>query len=290
MLAVWPHHRGFGRLPATSKASVQTTAILLFALSFLAEAVWAGGASSAPAATTRPPFATYHDELDRTVSQILQRAEASRQQPAATLRETPLPARPGDERIREFARQYWRGREQSFREALERLEELRPTLGGILRAEGLPEALVAVVLVESAARPLALSPKQARGLWQFIPATARRYGLVVEGPRDDRIQFERATRAAARYLRDLYEQFGAWPLALAAYNAGEQAVARALEGASGADFWTLSARKLLPTETRNYVPAVLDAIELLGGEAFQTGKPAKAHAPDRVYAGTSPAG
>lgn len=282
----------FGRLAATSKAAVQIAATTLLALSFFVEAVWAGEADAAPVESTREPFVVYHDELDRTLSQILEKAETGRQPPAASPRKPQPAAQPaaGDERIRQFVRQYWRGRERSFREALDRLEQLRPTLGGILRAEGLPEALVAVVLVESGAQPLAMSPKQARGLWQFIPETARRYGLAVQGPRDDRIQVERATSAAARYLRDLYEQFGAWPLALAAYNAGEHAVARALEEARGADFWTLSARKLLPAETRSYVSAVLAAVELLGGEALESLKPAKVQVPDRVYAGISPAG
>ena len=280
----------FGTLPALISASVHIAA--LFLLLGLAKSVWAGGTGVPPAESAREPFAAYHDELDRTLSQILERAEANRRQPEATPRETGPPAQlaADHERIRQFAQRYWRGREQSLRDALDRLERVRPALGSILRAEGLPEALVAVVLVESGAQPLALSPKQARGLWQFIPATARRYGLVVEGPRDDRIQLERATRAAARYLRDLYEQFGTWPLALAAYNAGEHAVARALERASRADFWSLSARNLLPAETRNYVPAVLKAIELLGGEVLENVRPADGQVPDRTYAGISPAG
>jgi len=126
---------------------------------------------------------------------------------------------------------------------------------------------VAVVLVESAAQPFALSPKEARGLWQFIPATARRYGLHVGPAKDERVHWVHATRAAARYLHDLYTEFGDWQLALAAYNAGEQAVAKALARSRVRTFADLSARRLLPAETRNFVPAVLAAMELLGSAA-----------------------
>lgn len=154
------------------------------------------------------------------------------------------------------------------RAALSRLERIRPALENILQQEGVPPRLAAVVLVESGARPMALSPKSARGLWQFIPETARRYGLVVDKHRDDRIELEPATRAAARYLRDLYQMFGTWRLALAAYNAGEGAVQRALNRAGADNFQEISDRKLIPAETRAYVPKVLAAMNLLtpGGE------------------------
>ena len=136
------------------------------------------------------------------------------------------------------------------------MQPLRPLLEPILREQGVPEDLTAVVLVESGGRPEALSAKGARGLWQLMPGTARRYGLVVTPAQDERLDVLKATRAAARYLQDLYAQFGAWDLALAAYNAGEQTVQRALQR-SGGNFVRLSAS--LPQETRNYVPAVLAA-------------------------------
>ena len=110
----------------------------------------------------------------------------------------------------------------------------------------------------------ALSPKGALGLWQLMPDTARRYGLVVTASRDERLDVEKSTRAAARYLRDLYQQFGSWPLALAAYNAGEQGGPKAVERAGTRDFVQLSSLRLLPQETRNYVPAVLSAMQMLG--------------------------
>ena len=121
------------------------------------------------------------------------------------------------------------------------------------------------MLVESAGSATALSPKGARGIWQFMPDTARRYGLTVTAERDERLDVQKATHAAARYLRDLYRQFGNWPLAFAAYNAGEKLVEKASLTAGSNDFASLSSRRLLPAETRGYVPAVLAASNLLAG-------------------------
>jgi len=133
-----------------------------------------------------------------------------------------------------------------------------PMLAGILRAHGLPPSLLGVAAVESGFNPAALSPKGARGLWQLMPETARRYGLAVEPGRDERLDPVKSTHAAARYMNDLYAQFQDWPLALAAYNAGENRVERALERRGAGDFWTLSRLAALPEETRRYVPAVLE--------------------------------
>jgi soluble lytic murein transglycosylase-like protein len=143
--------------------------------------------------------------------------------------------------------------------ALARYNSYRDILTRILIEEKLPLEVLSVALVESGFNPLALSPKGARGIWQLMPDTARRYGLTVAPGDDHRTHPERATRAAARYLQDLYRMFGDWELALAAYNAGEGRVQQAIERAGVRDFNELSRRKLLPLETRNYVPAVLAA-------------------------------
>jgi membrane-bound lytic murein transglycosylase D len=128
----------------------------------------------------------------------------------------------------------------------------------ILRSQGLPPELVAVIAAESGGNPLALSPKGARGLWQLMPETARRYGLVVNEVRDERLDVARSTTAAARYLSDLHAQFGSWPLALAAYNWGENNLTAAMARAHTADLEALYRRGSLPAETHNYVPAVLE--------------------------------
>ncbi|MFN3329974.1 MAG: transglycosylase SLT domain-containing protein, partial [Pyrinomonadaceae bacterium] len=129
----------------------------------------------------------------------------------------------------------------------------------IFREEGLPENLAWLGQVESMWKPTALSHASASGLWQFIPSTGARFGLKQNVYVDERNSFENATRAAARYLKFLVNRYnGNWELALAAYNAGEGAVDRAISRAGVANFWY--AYPYLPKETRNYVPSILATI------------------------------
>jgi soluble lytic murein transglycosylase-like protein len=148
---------------------------------------------------------------------------------------------------------------------LARYSEYRDTFAHILEEEKVPPELLAVALVESGFNPLALSPKGARGIWQLMPATAARYGLAVQPANDHRTHPEHSTRAAARYLRDLYRQFGDWKLALAAYNAGETRVQQIIDRTGIRDFDEMARRGLLPLETRKYVPAVLAAWSQMAG-------------------------
>ena len=146
-----------------------------------------------------------------------------------------------------------------------RLGQYRDGFAQILREENVPIGLLGVALVESGFNPLALSPKGARGIWQFMPATAMRYGLTVQPGNDHRTHPEHSTRAAARYLRDLYEMFGDWKLALAAYNWGEGNVQRVVKRTGIRNFEEMARRGLLPDETRKYVPAVLAAGSRVAG-------------------------
>ncbi|MBI3932981.1 MAG: transglycosylase SLT domain-containing protein [Acidobacteria bacterium] len=130
----------------------------------------------------------------------------------------------------------------------------------ILASEGVPQDLAYVALVESAFKPAALSRAKARGVWQFIPSTGRRYGLQQDWWVDERSDPEKATRAAARYLKGLYELFGDWNLALAGYNAGEHKVLRGLTRYKAGSFWELAGTRALRRETRNYVPLIHAAI------------------------------
>ncbi len=142
----------------------------------------------------------------------------------------------------------------------EKSEPFLPMISTVLREHGLPVQLAGIVAIESGFNASALSPKGARGLWQLMPETARRFGLEVSAGRDERLDPLRSTYAAAQYLKKLYGQFGDWPLALAAYNAGEDRVGRAVDRLGARDFWTLSRSRALPEETRRYVPAVLGSL------------------------------
>lgn len=246
---------GFGMAVALSKLLVRSS-ILLMMTGFTS--ILAPGAES-------DPFAAYQEAIEERLAAISEPGSAAPRKTA----EMPTPS----ERkitpaitVGDFARRFWGGRDAEVSAAMSRLQRYRPTVEGILEEEGVPKNLVAVVLIESGAQPLALSQKRARGLWQFIPATAREYGLTVTLNKDERVHTEQSTRAAARYLRDLYERFGDWPLALAAYNAGPEAVQRALQRGHATTYSQISAARLLPEETRNFVPAVLSAIELLATE------------------------
>jgi len=140
---------------------------------------------------------------------------------------------------------------------LSNFQTYQETLTRILQQEGMPSGLLSVALVESGFHPFATSPKGAKGIWQFMPDTARRYGLRVESNIDYRTNPEFSTKAAAQYLKDLYRQFGDWKLALAAYNAGENRIQRIINKTKLYSFDELATGGYLPRETANYVPAVM---------------------------------
>lgn len=140
---------------------------------------------------------------------------------------------------------------------LARSGRFMPMIERIFQEEGLPKDLAQVAMVESSFIPRARSPKAACGIWQFIPATGRQYGLAANAVMDERNDPEKATRAAARYLAFLHDIFHDWYLAMAAYNAGEGKILRTIEKTGLTDFWQLAASGLLKPQTQNYVPAVI---------------------------------
>src|SRR5437899_3179673 len=133
----------------------------------------------------------------------------------------------------------------------------REAIENILKDEGVPPELIYLAQAESGFHPLALSRVGARGMWQFMASRAKGYGLQRNQWVDERQDPEKATRAAARHLKDLYNQFGDWYLAMAAYNSGPGTVQSAVRRTGYADFWELYRRNVLPKETRNYVPIIV---------------------------------
>ena len=145
----------------------------------------------------------------------------------------------------------------TFLRAFERSGRYREMMRSILKEEGVPQDLIYLAQAESGFHPLAVSRVGARGIWQFMGSRARGYGLERSLGVDDRQDPEKSTRAAARHLKDLYNQFGDWYLAMAAYNSGPGTVQAAVKRTGFADFWELYRRNVLPKETRNYVPIIL---------------------------------
>ena len=207
------------------------------------------------------PFAGFDDSLNRAVDTLLISAAQSTPSAIGKVNVDPTPVTNlslTHLSIQDDPRPHPRSSSDRGRSAAAiRLNLLLPVVEPILRNHGIPAELAAVILVESGGRATALSSKGARGLWQLMPETARRYGLRVNAVEDERLDLFMATAAAARYLHDLYAQFGDWKLSLAAYNAGEANVSSAILRAHTQDFDQLANRRMLPLETRNYVPSVL---------------------------------
>ena len=147
-----------------------------------------------------------------------------------------------------------------FQEYLTRFKQYKGVVQQVFAEFGLPVELSYLSIVESGFNPKALSRARAAGPWQFMKATGRRYGLKVDWHVDERRDPVKSTVAAAHHLRDLYDQFGSWPLALAAYNAGAGKVSRAIRKSGTQDYWKIrQSWRYLRRETRDYVPRFIAA-------------------------------
>jgi membrane-bound lytic murein transglycosylase D len=205
------------------------------------------------------------------IDELLSAAMFERPKPALTTAETVVADLertehdiriPANERVLSFV-ELFQGRLKDFMTGgLERGSRYLPMIRRIFREEGVPLDLAYVPLVESAFKPNALSKASARGMWQFMPGTGQEHGLRQDFFIDERSDPEKATRAAAQYLKTLVGMFkGDWELALASYNAGPGRVMRAAGRARTDDYWKLTAStRYLPRETREYVPMIMAAI------------------------------
>jgi membrane-bound lytic murein transglycosylase D len=176
--------------------------------------------------------------------------------PAATAKQGSTYQLEDNKQVRHYINQYRSGRRASVESWLQRAGQYLPMLIDIFRQRGLPDELVFTAMIESGFNPVAVSHAGAKGLWQFMAPTARRYGLRVDEWLDERLDPEKSTVAAARHFLDLYATFGSWNLAKAAYNAGEQRVLSAIRSMGTRDFWELASGDTLKEETRNFVPAI----------------------------------
>ena len=159
--------------------------------------------------------------------------------------------------VRRFLDQFQTGYRRAVVERwLVRAGRYLPMVLDVFKQKGLPEELVFTAMIESGFDPLAASRAGAKGLWQFMAPTARRYGLRVDNWLDERLDPEKSTVAAARHFLDLYAVFGSWNLAQAAYNAGERTVVEAIRAMGTSDFWALARGRWLRDETKNFVPAI----------------------------------
>lgn len=162
----------------------------------------------------------------------------------------------------ESARHLWRKRAAAAPPPPSDVAHIVPVIRQSFQAERVPAEFIWIAQVESSFDPRARSPRGAVGLFQLMPATAKSLGLQLE-PKDEREDPARSAQAAARLLRRMYGQFGSWPLALAAYNAGEGRVSAALRTSKGRSFEDIA--PALPVETRMYVPRVLEMIRVREG-------------------------
>lgn len=174
-----------------------------------------------------------------------------------------VPIDPDNPITQKFIKIYTGRRRAGAEKALARSGRYREMIHEALDKAGMPRELFWLVMAESEYKLWAVSRSGAAGIWQFMPFTGRRYGLEVSYWIDERFHPEKATHAAIRYLSDLYEWFGDWHLAMAAYNRGEGGIGRDLQFSRSTDFSLLSARGALPRQTHNYVPKIM-ACALIG--------------------------
>lgn len=169
-------------------------------------------------------------------------------------------------RVDSWIRTFTTTQRSSYATYLRRMTKYDDMISAKLAKKNMPQGLIYLAMIESGFHPTATSPVKAKGLWQFMSATGREYGLTVARKVDERTNPARSTDAALAYLSDLHDRFGSWYLAAAAYNTGQGRVARVMKQTLGrtrgtdADYYRISSR--LPKETREYVPKMIAAARI----------------------------
>lgn len=164
------------------------------------------------------------------------------------------------EKVKSFIKYFQNNADSFFSQALARSQAYEEMMKRIFREKNLPEDLFYLALIESGFNPFAVSRKRASGIWQFVSKTAKRFGLRVDQWVDERRDPEKATYAAAEYLKQLYEIFNCWELAAAGYNAGEGKILKAIKKTQSQNFWEIAQYRYLKPETKKYVPMFLAAM------------------------------
>jgi membrane-bound lytic murein transglycosylase D len=207
--------------------------------------------NSGEARFDNPPL---QDILEMTFPVDPRLKDKVREQVAATASQLPLTV---NDAVLGYINYFSNRGHRTIVSAIQRSGRYRPMIQRILDEEGLPQELIHLAQAESGFYARAMSNMAAGGMWQFVKFRGNEYGLKQTPYTDDRMDPEKATRAAAHHLHDLYSEFGDWYLALAAYNCGPVVVEKAVERTGYADFWELRRRAVLPAETTNYVPIIL---------------------------------
>ncbi len=232
-------------------------------LSSYASAPWLGALATPPrTAAPEPPASAEAEEPTLDAPALLSREDLQAMTEPGPQEATPLPEPDTakhdipvvfNDQVKTFIQFFQTRKWGVITRAFERASRYLPMMRKIFHEEGLPEDLLNLAFIESAVNPRATSRAKAAGIWQFMPSTGRLYGMRSTWWLDERRDPEKSTRGAAAYLKKLYDLFEDWPLALAAYNAGEGKILAAIQRQKTRDFWSLR----LPQETRLFVPAFM---------------------------------
>ncbi len=198
---------------------------------------------------TTPLFNPSKEEIEEIRKRLMSKAEQKYSIPIVI-----------NSKVVSFIKAFQTVRKKSIQRALNRSLEFIEEFKIIFRSYGIPEDIAYLPIIESGFRINALSRARARGMWQFMASTARLFGLRVDWVIDERRDPYKAAHAAAKYLRNLYDQFGDWYLALACYNGGTRRIKRAIYRLNTRDFFKIARSKYIRRETRNYVPAFLASL------------------------------